>query len=49
MIVQIMPLWSKGNYNKGGEQEKTRYRNYKRPRRFQGSIAGNKVMFWRFL
>ena len=33
----------------GDEQEKSRDRNYKRTRRFQGRIAGNKVMFWRFL
>jgi len=31
--------------NKGGEQEKSRDRNYKRTQRFQGRIAGNKVMF----
>ena len=30
---------------KGDEQEKSRDRNYKRTRRFQGRIAGNKVMF----
>jgi len=35
--------------NKGDEQEKSRDRNYERTRRFQGRIAGNKVMFWRFL
>ena len=34
---------------KGDEQEKSRDRNYKRTRRFQGRIAGNNVMFWRFL
>jgi len=30
---------------KGDEQEKSRDRNYKRTRRFQGRIAGNQVMF----
>jgi len=30
---------------KGDEQEKSRDRNYKRTRRFQGRNAGNKVMF----
>ena len=30
---------------KGDEQEKSRDRNYKRTRGFQGRIAGNKVMF----
>ena len=30
---------------KGDEQEKSRDRNYERTRRFQGRIAGNKVMF----
>jgi len=30
---------------KGDEQEKSRDRSYKRTRRFQGRIAGNKVMF----
>jgi len=36
-------------FAKGDEQEKSRDRNYERTRRFQGRIAGNKVMFWRFL
>jgi len=40
---------SDGQYYKGDEQEKSRDRNYKRTRRFQGRIAGNQVMFWRFL
>ena len=30
---------------KGDEQEKSRDRNYKRTRRFQGRIVGNQVMF----
>jgi len=32
-------------FDKGDEQEKSRDRNYKRTRRFQGRIAGNKVLF----
>ena len=31
--------------NKGDEQEKSRDRNYKSTRRFQGRIVGNQVMF----
>ena len=52
MCYDIQTVGSKINVNRtsircyqGDEQEKSRDRNYKRTRRFQGRIAGNQVMF----